>query len=109
MVSELRGSFREAKPLKCLNPCSSGRWSRSGRLRSLRLSGAGLNPCSSGRWSRSEYEQFLNLNYEVLILVLVEDGLGGLLVKRICSCFLVLILVLVEDGLGDFGSRVPVH
>ena len=38
----------------------------------------------------------------VLILVLVEDGLGEQILKSINSpSFAVLILVLVEDGLGE--------
>ena len=36
----------------------------------------------------------------VLILVLVEDGLGGLVALSTVSRKVVLILVLVEDGLG---------
>ena len=40
-------------------------------------------------------------NKNVLILVLVEDGLGALCcMPRIAVTSLVLILVLVEDGLG---------
>ncbi len=39
--------------------------------------------------------------YEVLILVLVEDGLGGRLTWLSAGFNGVLILVLVEDGLGD--------
>ncbi len=60
-----------------LNPCSSGRWSRSERRavpynKQLK----GLNPCSSGRWSRSYYPCTEDGTDIVLILVLVEDGLG---------------------------------
>ena len=41
------------------------------------------------------------LLYKVLILVLVEDGLGEVSYKDTFHCkFPVLILVLVEDGLG---------
>ena len=44
---------------------------------------------------------FLN-TYNVLILVLVEDGLGARLVKVYTTmAHFVLILVLVEDGLGE--------
>ena len=42
-------------------------------------------------------------SWEVLILVLVEDGLGALSnTAWEILCPPVLILVLVEDGLGDF-------
>ncbi len=37
---------------------------------------ASLNPCSSGRWSRSYIQVSLSIDKPVLILVLVEDGLG---------------------------------
>ena len=60
-----------------------------------------LNPCFSGGWSRRPKEQSPHtLNKQVLILVLVEDGLGASneLARR--RFFGVLILVLVEDGLG---------
>ena len=37
----------------------------------------GLNPCFSGRWSRSLISNsYKIMKVEVLILVLVEDGLG---------------------------------
>ena len=36
-----------------------------------------LNPCFGGRWSRSEIQELDLLRMDVLILVLVEDGLGG--------------------------------
>ncbi len=39
--------------------------------------------------------------YIVLILVLVEDGLGEIIVKSNGVIAIVLILVLVEDGLGE--------
>ena len=60
-----------------------------------------LNPCFSGRWSRSsDTFDVCGSSHSVLILVLVEDGLGvETCCKQIQYC-LVLILVLVEDGLG---------
>ena len=64
--------------MKCLNPCCSGGWSR----RRLRISS----------WLHSLI---------VLILVVLEDGLGGLQFlagKKITAK--VLILVVLEDGLG---------
>ena len=68
-----------------------------------------LNPCCSGGWSRR-----YNLGYGsstkvvlVLILVVLEDGLGE------CWCYFyliwssaVLILVVLEDGLGGGSGSV---
>ena len=66
-----------------------------------------LNPCFSGGWSRriSSMKTFPKPT-PVLILVLVEDGLGALeeTPENVMERF-VLILVLVEDGLGELGSR----
>ena len=46
-------------------------------------------------------------NWTVLILVLVEDGLGEVEVKDVRSVNVrVLILVLVEDGLGEFTGYI---
>jgi hypothetical protein len=43
---------------------------------------------------------------KVLILVVVEDGLGELFGFSVSSKqYEVLILVVVEDGLGDYGAR----
>ena len=60
-----------------LNPCCSGRWSRTwfGLILIKRII-ASLNPCCSGRWSRT----YLFVNFKigelyVLILVVVDDGL----------------------------------
>ena len=62
-----------------LNPCFSGGWSR--RLIRQRVSDEGilsLNPCFSGGWSRRGIlTPQGDLADAVLILVLVEDGLGG--------------------------------
>ena len=45
--------------------------------------------------------------YIVLILVLVEDGLGASIqiLEQLITRQKVLILVLVEDGLGDFLNQ----
>ena len=60
----------------------------------------GLNPCCRGIWSRSLQQEVSIKLLGVLILVVVEYGLG-----EPCSCSLVsvqvLILVVVEYGLGD--------
>ena len=61
----------------CLNPCCSGRWSRTVRVNAE--NGArtvGLNPCCSGRWSRTYARSTASADVTVvLILVVVEDGL----------------------------------
>ena len=64
--------------LQSLNPCFSGGWSRRSFkkffLIHIRKS---LNPCFSGGWSRSvKNKENTVYNLQVLILVLVEDGLG---------------------------------
>ena len=59
-----------------LNPCCSGRWSRT--LCEIGLMPArarGLNPCCSGRWSRTDFKMPEGKELEVLILVVVDDGL----------------------------------
>ena len=63
----------------------------------------GLNPCFSGGWSRSSFNSTWTIEqFKVLILVLVEDGLGELDKSRdFTDVHAVLILVLVEDGLGE--------
>ena len=49
------------------------------------LKGASLNPCSCGRWSqRFNTIDFCDMPAEVLILVLVEDGLRGTVQVTIC-------------------------
>ena len=64
-----------------LNPCFNGRYSRShsnrGRWTSWRFS---LNPCFNGRYSRRKaYYYKADVELVVLILVLMEDTLGGIL------------------------------
>ena len=84
-----------------LNPCCSGRWSRTSCSNSLvdalksvlilvvvddglvlcqgcsnLTQAASLNPCCSGRWSRTLYSSLLpRASCHVLILVVVDDGL----------------------------------
>ena len=60
-----------------LNPCFNGRWSRTERgVAPLRVGDVSLNPCFNGRWSRTglNSEKYV-LGDDVLILVLMEDGL----------------------------------
>ena len=82
-----------------LNPCFNGRWSRT-RMKTLNTNQSCLNPCFNGRWSRTAVLRFAGLKPIVLILVLMEDGLGLLRVQHRSQQSWVLILVLMEDGLG---------
>ena len=60
-----------------------------------------LNPCCSGRWSRRREKCQKHLRAViVLILVVVEDGLGASILNPREKKKFVLILVVVEDGLG---------
>ena len=66
-----------APKLNCLNPCFSGGWSRRYATCGDTTDMLCLNPCFSGGWSRrKDLMVGLNSNGKVLILVLVEDGLG---------------------------------
>ncbi len=88
-----------------------------------------LNPCSDGTWSRSTYPEYKVFEVSVLILVLMEHGLGGLTIgASLIACLnpcsngtwsrritdsavindvtVVLILVLMEHGLGVACSKV---
>ena len=58
-----------------------------------------LNPCFNGRWSQTR-DGALRARVPVLILALMEDGLGQEEIEDIEFCKPVLILVLMEDGLG---------
>ena len=64
-----------------------------------------LNPCFNGRWSRTTSIPASGV-VAVLILVLMEDGLG--LSTRISDTakYNVLILVLMEDGLGPISTKL---
>ncbi len=57
-----------------------------------------LNPCSCGGWSQRRVSRQMDALLDVLILVLVEDGLRDAY-RRQGHQDPVLILVLVEDGL----------
>ena len=86
-----------------LNPCFSGCWSRTEKYASLEFTAVGcLNPCFSGCWSRTHAAEYgLSAFDRVLILVLVDVGLGHS--KWLPKLFevRVLILVLVDVGLGQ--------
>ena len=58
-----------------LNPCCSGRWSRTGVLNEKTGENYHcLNPCCSGRWSRTFFNRKEFSNLSILILVVVEDS-----------------------------------
>ena len=60
-----------------------------------------LNPYCLGGWSRRwEDEEPRELILKVLILIVLEDGLGGSKVDIIVQKVAVLILIVLEDGLG---------
>ena len=86
-----------------LNPCSCGGWSQREAIVGNRVYYTSLNPCSCGGWSQREAIVDSRVYYtNVLILVLVEDGLRDVYsTTKEINNFLVLILVLVEDGLRD--------
>ena len=91
-----------------LNPCFSGGWSRRvGGVEVKNIATLSLNPCFSGGWSRRGVSPPTSLRQRhVLILVLVEDGLGGQRREYTSVCGPVLILVLVEDGLGEASVKL---
>ena len=84
-----------------LNPYCSGRWPRTKSvLAHVLLMVMNLNPYCSGRWSRTHRRSRDSCRLcQVLILIVVEDGL----VPKGCATGgkqrNVLILVVVEDGL----------
>ena len=58
---------------QCLNPCCSGRWSRT---LSEQISLQCINPYCSGQWSRTLTTAYQAVKLpSVLILVVMEDGL----------------------------------
>ena len=59
-----------------------------------------LNPCCSGRWSRTAIILVFHLwLIVVLILVVVDDGLVLIFILLMLRVLVVLILVVVDDGL----------
>ena len=71
-----------------------------------------LNPCCSGRWSATiDSEKFEpSESYDVLILVVVEDGLRHFVISCTTNHHRrVLILVVVEDGLRRRSGQSPVR
>ena len=84
-----------------LNPCFSGCWSRTENFTNPDARSYCLNPCFSGCWSRTLRTHCPALSPDcVLILVLVDVGLGPCTVRSKSRQICVLILVLVDVGLG---------
>ena len=82
-----------------LNPCFNGIWSRTNLAIDVSYHRDGLNPCFNGIWSRTFYIITDNSINIVLILVLMEYGLGPFK-NHNNNAKHVLILVLMEYGLG---------
>ena len=76
-------SPRSVRKRGSLNPCFSGGWSRRLILLTPRTqTSICLNPCFSGGWSRRDARGgHPHRCQSVLILVLVEDGLGAQLTR----------------------------
>ena len=66
-----------------------------------------LNPCFSGCWSRTFLMSWTPPAQQVLILVLVDVGLGPYGGTPACRRLVVLILVLVDVGLGRLLGHAP--
>ena len=99
LVLDLNSFF--SNDLLSLNPCCSGRWSRTSWLgEDVKSRPWCLNPCYGGRWSRISIVVYnCYSSVRVLILVVVEDGLVPSSYRSQCRWLVVLILVVVEDGL----------
>ena len=88
-----------------LNPCCRGIWSRTAvSPNGSTVEYDSLNPCCRGIWSRTDAPATgETCVWFVLILVVVEYGLGLLVKVRQFVYNHVLILVVVEYGLGLWG------
>ena len=69
--------YSECAGIISLNPCCSGRWSGTLEFYNVQLPTQSLNPCCSGRWSGTWLDEGTAKEQamEVLILVVVDDGL----------------------------------
>ena len=87
--------------VKCLNPYYAGIWSRRVNARDERWKYLRLNPYYAGIWSRRPSIITILICRNVLILIMLEYGLG---VINLSSPYLpiwsVLILIMLEYGLG---------
>ena len=83
----------------CINPCCSGQWSSTFSLRIITFFISSLNPCCSGQWSSTMSKTFKDFDSEVLILVVVDNGLVLNIHPFNVKTASVLILVVVDNGL----------
>ena len=68
--------FLESLNQTSLNPCCNGRWSLTNRLSTQSYQCGSLNPCCNGRCSLAiAVPLYIGFHQEVLILVVMEDGL----------------------------------
>ena len=77
--------YSECAGIISLNPCCSGRWSGTLEFYNVQLPTQSLNPCCSGRWSGTWLDEGTAKEQamEVLILVVVDDGLVPRLYKTL--------------------------
>ena len=100
MVSDTTSAEVEIADDECLNPCSNGIWSLTGRQSCKWMTSMCLNPCSNGIWSLTSNRRCCPPSqWTVLILVLMEYGLWQKRSERWELRATVLILVLMEYGL----------
>ena len=54
LMEHTLGEFKQRRKcnVACLNPCSNGTYSRSPKIKSLKIFPLCLNPCSNGTYSR---------------------------------------------------------
>ena len=93
-------SFLSLMVKNSLNPCCSGQWSRTHIRVVPPCASLRLNPCCSGQWSRTDEEgNYSEGEVNVLILVVVDNGLVRLEEMKAACNGAVLILVVVDNGL----------
>ena len=80
------------------------RYSQSSQVGAVNETNVCLNPCSNGRYSQSGKPEMAIRVHIVLILVLMEDTLRGVCIGPFSSEGSVLILVLMEDTLRASDS-----
>ena len=94
--------------LQSLNPYCSGQWSRTECFKMFRHLLNSLNPYCSGQWSRTNMPSLrISSHKEVLILVVVDNGIVLYLVVCTRRGERVLILVVVDNGIVQFTSNLP--
>ena len=85
---------------KSLNPYCSGQWSRTGNFVINRWEKSRLNPYCSGQWSRTiNSKLIIKWRQQVLILIVVDNGLVQHMKMNKIRVAKVLILIVVDNGL----------